>query len=272
LAESLISILGYAAPLEKRTAMLDQTFKQFSDHLCSELGANAAKGDNDMNAIKKALGLPDTATEAEIVAALAKRDADAAVLSLDLEILKAGMSDEEKSYHDGLKDDDAKKKFRSLSRAERAERMKKRDDLPEDVRKKLDEHDELKKRLAALEDGKALEGFKKQAIEAGLPEADGETLQKAYRGDKSAVDKIVDVVKALTAQVKAAGLFKEVGDRRTGGAVITAYDELVGKADELRKTETSLTKEQAFAKVYADPANAELVRRERGENRPQVAA
>jgi hypothetical protein len=182
------------------------------------------------------------------------------------------MSDEEKSYHDGLKDDDAKKKFRSLSRAERAERMKKRDDLPEDVRKKLDEHDELKKRLAALEDGKALEGFKKQAIEAGLPEADGETLQKAYRGDKSAVDKIVDVVKALTAQVKAAGLFKEVGDRRTGGAVITAYDELVGKADELRKTETSLTKEQAFAKVYADPANAELVRRERGENRPQVAA
>jgi hypothetical protein len=38
----------------------------------------------------------------------------------------------------------------------------------------------------------------------------------------------------------------------------SALDELQAKADALHKSDKSLTKEQAFAKVFADPANAEL--------------
>jgi outer membrane protein TolC len=41
-------------------------------------------------------------------------------------------------------------------------------------------------------------------------------------------------------------------------------------ADRLHETEATLTKEQCFAKVYSDPRNRELVRKERAENRPRL--
>jgi hypothetical protein len=53
-----------------------------------------------------------------------------------------------------------------------------------------------------------------------------------------------------------------------GGATLTAYDELMAKADELRKRDPSLRQDQAFTKVYTDPANREIAGRERRENRP----
>jgi hypothetical protein len=40
------------------------------------------------------------------------------------------------------------------------------------------------------------------------------------------------------------------------------------KADELRKREPTLTREQSFAKVFSDFSNRELAARERSENRP----
>jgi hypothetical protein len=49
-----------------------------------------------------------------------------------------------------------------------------------------------------------------------------------------------------------------------------AYGELLVKAAELRKREPRLTKEQAFAKVYTDPANRETVERERRESVPPI--
>jgi hypothetical protein len=49
-----------------------------------------------------------------------------------------------------------------------------------------------------------------------------------------------------------------------------AYGELLVKAAELRKREPHLTKEQAFAKVYTDPANREMVERERRESAPPI--
>lgn len=283
LAESVSSILTSKA-VDKAT-LLEKTFDQFSDALGGEIDKALAAGDavtheeHDMDPLKKALGLPASATEAEVAAAITKALADAkaasdavAKLTADLAIAKAGMTEEEKSYHDGMKDDGEKEKFRGMSREERKAKMHKREELPEHIRKALAEADELKKRLAALEDKDELTTLNKRATDVGLPEDHGAVIQKAYRGDKTAVDKLLDVVKALTAQVKAAGLFKELGDGRDGGSGSTkAYDELMTKAELLRKTETGLTKEQAFAKVYADPANADLVKRERIENRPQAA-
>ena len=48
----------------------------------------------------------------------------------------------------------------------------------------------------------------------------------------------------------------------------TALAQLQRLAEQTRKASPALTREQAFAKVYTDPANAELVIRERKENRP----
>src|SRR5262249_5281427 len=43
-------------------------------------------------------------------------------------------------------------------------------------------------------------------------------------------------------------------------------------AAELNTREPGLSRDQAFAKVYADPKHRELVRRERDENRPSLTA
>ena len=47
-------------------------------------------------------------------------------------------------------------------------------------------------------------------------------------------------------------------------------DELLAKAEELRKKEPALSEAQAFAKAYGDPANRDLAAAERRQNRPAV--
>ena len=47
-----------------------------------------------------------------------------------------------------------------------------------------------------------------------------------------------------------------------------ALSELNEKAAQLRKVRPDLSPEQAFAKVYADPANRRLTARERRQNSP----
>ena len=47
----------------------------------------------------------------------------------------------------------------------------------------------------------------------------------------------------------------------------TALDTITTMAAELRKSEAALTSEQAFAKVYTDPRNMELVARCKAEER-----
>jgi hypothetical protein len=56
--------------------------------------------------------------------------------------------------------------------------------------------------------------------------------------------------------------------RRDDGGGTKAIDELTTKAAELRRRDPSLSKEQSFTKVYEDPENADLARRERLESRP----
>jgi hypothetical protein len=56
-----------------------------------------------------------------------------------------------------------------------------------------------------------------------------------------------------------------VASHAVGG---TAYEALMAKADELRKREPHLSREQSFAKAFSDPANRELAAAERRQNRP----
>lgn len=287
LGDSIRSIIG--DPAADKSTLLDKSLSEFTDHVAGladdvdkALAAGSAadkseESDMDIAVLKKALGLADTATEAEITAELTKHaglKTTVGKLETDLAIAKAAMTDEEKAFHDGLKDEDAKKEFRGKSKEERTAAMKKRDDLPPAIKKALEEADDLKKRVTAMEDKEALAVFTKHASAAGLAETESATLQKAYKGDKEALDKLVGFVKTANSQrdaaQKLAGVFKELGSSQ-GGTGLTALDELSAKAEELRKKETGLTKDQAFAKVYSDPANVELAKRERAENRPVPA-
>jgi hypothetical protein len=55
---------------------------------------------------------------------------------------------------------------------------------------------------------------------------------------------------------------------KSGEANGAAYDKMMEKAVELRKSQPALTEAQAFAKVFADPANHALAVQERRDNRP----
>jgi hypothetical protein len=78
------------------------------------------------SAIKKALGLADTATDAEVEAAITKNAADAAAATKATAVLKAksDMTDKEKAFMDG-KDDDAVCKFMAQTPTQRADEIAK---------------------------------------------------------------------------------------------------------------------------------------------------
>lgn len=79
------------------------------------------EGDPMSSEIKKALGLADTATDAEVAAAITKANTAAAEVAKSVEILKAkaAMSDKEKAFMDGKTDDEVCK-FMAKSETERA--------------------------------------------------------------------------------------------------------------------------------------------------------
>ena len=211
-----------------------------------------------------------------VTKAIAPLTATIDTLKAENTVLK--MSDKHKAHHATLSGD-AKDKFAAMSPEERdsaMEKTKKAAELPPEITKALEiastataNAATLAKRVDVLEDEKQLVVYNKRAIEMGLPESDGAILMKAAKGDPAAVkeafEKMAKVGQALKAQAEAGGLFIEFGK---GGSATTgdAYGELTAKADELRKTEKKLTPEQAFAKVYQDPSNREIVARYKRED------
>jgi hypothetical protein len=197
---------------------------------------------------------------------LAKRDAEIAVLK---------MSPAHKAFmDDNCKDEASKKAFTEMDDAQRDQHMNsfkksadaatsgdlaKRDQV---IKAQEDTIVALTKRLDAYDLEKAQAVFTKRAADLGLNEpGDGEIMRKAYAGDPTAQAQFearqATVVAALRKQAETGALFNEFGTSK--GVVSKAYDALEAKAAELRKTDKSLTKEQAFAKVYEDPENAVLV-------------
>ena len=117
--------------------------------------------------------------------------------------------------------------------------------------------------------------FAKRAQELDQPVEFGEVLRKAHHGDAAALKQVEDTIGAMNKAMKEAQrtgkIFKEFGSQlEKGGA--TPLDQLNAKAAELRKTEAGkeLSEAQAFAKVYEDPANAELAKAEREQRNKQM--
>ena len=251
--------------------MVQQTIKEFGEYLTDvdgdvekALTAGDAVDDDghDMSpAVRKALGLAETATEDDVLKALAKRD-------LELEIAKVGMDASELDFHNKLPESE-QTAFRGMSKADRATKISKRDDIPEDIpQAPRGSRGREEATCCAWEKGCA-GYFSKRAVDAGLPESDGELVFKAYAGDPAALDGLLERLKSANAAAKEGGVFKEFGASGASGPQ-NAVDELKAKAAELRKADPKLTPSQAFAKAYIDPANAKLAARERSENRPNL--
>ncbi len=315
LYRSIISIITDDNAQDKN-GLIEQSLQQFADFVSENaptdngntLAAGVAavasgagitlKGDRMLSeAIKKALGLPATATEDEVLKALekGKKDKDEAEKAACL----AKMSDEHKKFMDHPKakmPDGGKDAFIRMSAADRDKHIEDHP-LPEtddEVEKALKsgnafrtpegvvvskravgesvfnvlkaqnatlvaQAEELKKRRDADEE----RAFAKRATDAGLAEDMGTTLRKAYAGDPAAQKALENQIMALRNQADTGGVFSEIGkaSHKSG----TAEGELWAKADELRKAETKLTREQAFSKVYSDKANADIVKRYRTE-------
>lgn len=135
------------------------------------------------------------------------------------------------------------------------------------LQKRLDDQDAIAKRA----------DFSKRAAALGAKnEGDGDLMMKAYSGDADAAVKwdarLVEVNKALAAQVREGALFGEFGTAKSETGGTSAYQTLLAKAEEVRKADGKLTQSQAFAKVYEDPANAELVARNKREELTRSAS
>ncbi len=298
LHQSVCSIVCDDEIADKRPA-LEQTFQQFKDHIQGVVpegleDAMAAAGLiaegyslTDGGALTKGV---ETMTEAElkkqideaVAKALAPVTAELAKSKRENAILK--MSDKHRQYAEDMKmSEEEKGKFAEKTPEERDAHMAKHPvekavQLPEAVQKALAQAEEDRKVLKALQEKDEAARFAKRAVELGAPEAFGEVLRKAHAGDKEALAKLeAELGKAIrgqAAQDRTSKLFAEFGKAGTGSGV-SAYDQLIAKADELvgevRKSGKKLTREQAFAKVYQDPANRELVELYKRESEARAA-
>lgn len=237
LADSLVSIIEDETALNK-AELARETIEQFQEAVEADLDKSLTEGvsvepsdeDKMFAEVAKALGLADTATEEDVIAAVAKRDQELA-------------------------------KAKEAAEAAAAEVAK------AELAKAAAEKEELAKRIAVLEHERELAAFQKTALDLGLPQAKAEVLMKARKGDVAAVDEVFAMLKAANAANEEGEVFKEFGSSQ-GSASDDPIDQLKAKAAELRKLKPELSEQQAFARVYTDPANAKLAKAERRANRP----
>jgi hypothetical protein len=260
-----------------KAAALKETFEQFEDHLQdvippaieAEALKRAKESDIMTEEEKKA---KEKAEKEKAEMDKAKEDCAKALAALDIakrEIAVLKLSQKHKDFMDASDMDDGEKaKFLAKTPEERDEHMSKNPiekRLPAAVQKQLDAAAADRVILKALQEKDEIATFAKRAVGLGLPEAAGAVLRKAYSGDAEGIKKLEEMLKGLSEQVRTGKVFEEFGKSGAGAAGVTAYDELLAKAAEYRESQTKLGKKcseaQAFAKVYVDPANADLKKR-----------
>lgn len=182
-------------------------------------------------------------------------------------------------HPDNDMDEDDVKKFIDMSSADRAKYIeenpigtltqKRVDALPEPVRKALEEGKSAAAALAKREEAETLIAMNKRVQDLHLPAAAEiaphfVALHKAQPEAFDAVLKAFDEFqKSIKAQADTSVIFKEFGTKQGADATGTAYEQLTQKAnvyrEDMTKVGKSITSEQAFAKVYEDPINRDLV-------------
>lgn len=191
------------------------------------------------------------------------------------ELAKARLTSDEKSHCDALPEAE-QAAFLKMSIEERAKLIEKAKKVPDPIQKQLDEQAaRIKKQddeLAKLRDDREMAEFTEIAKAANLPVDIAKHLRDIKKASGDAFEAVMKEVRALQEQVKTGKLFTVIGGSG-GGNADSAFGKMEAKAAELRKADPALTKEQAFTKVYDDPANADLVRQYRQETaKPAVTA
>jgi hypothetical protein len=293
LLKSVVSIFKDKSTADKAGA-LAETFDQFEKHLAGVLPDEVVKA-AEAEATKLAKESAMTEAEkkaAEEKAAAEKAEKEKAEKAAHEETSKAlakalgeiailKMSQKHKDFMDHLEGDE-KGKFAAKTPEERDAHMEKNPiekRLPESVRKALAQGEEDRKVLKALQEKDEVSTFAKRAESIGLVAEQGEVLRKAYTGDAVAIGKLEALIKGMGEQIRTGKVFQEFGKKGGDATGLTAYDELMSLAKTYREGQVALGKkcsiEQAFAKVYTDPANADVKKRHDADDvnkRARVAA
>ncbi len=279
LVKSAWSIFKDTAVVDKAAA-LTESLGQFEEHLQGAIPAELSKAVEAELALKSAKDC--SMTEAEKKAAEEKAEAEkkkeeaekakehednkkALAKALhELAVLK--LSPVHQDYMDAHNwDEKDKQNFLEKSPEERDDHMKKNPiakRLPDAVQKRLDEAEADRKILKALQEKDEIATFAKRATDIGLAATAGEILRKAYRGDADGIKKLEELIKGITAQVDTSKLFGEFGSSHGVDVTGKAWDRLQKLAGEYRDSQIKIGKkcsiDQAFVKVYTDPANKSL--------------
>lgn len=227
--------------------------------------------------LAKALGLPETATEADITKALtdnmAKAAASAEALAkaqTELTAVKADLAKAKKpnmdSDNDGDEDcgPDGVTKGLAFQTIDGAFVSKKMAGAMYETLKAQDAR--LRKNaedIAKRDETDAVTSFAKRATDVGFGAEFGPTLRKAYGGDAAAQAEVEKRIKGLQKQVEDGGLFTIFG--KSSPAEGSAEEELMAKVAEVQKANPKLKPAQAYSKAYTDPANADIVKRMKAE-------
>jgi hypothetical protein len=285
LARSIASILGDATlDATAKSAAVVKSLEQHSEHLNGTIPAAIEKALSaaGISAADLMKGADMTDEEKKKLEEAEETKKNLAKAQREIRVLK--MSDKHSSYCAARGDDMSateKEKFQDMEPGERDAHMAAHP-VKEDTAKAFEAAVEkrvetsptvvaLRKQVEMLTAGGELATFTKRAIDMGIGEANGVTLQKAFAGDKEAIEKLAKMVEAANNQAREAGIFKEIGGvGAVGGS--TAFDQITAKAAELRKADPKLTEAQAFSKAYSDPANAEIAKRDVAERRERIRA
>jgi len=282
----------------------DYMLTLFADQMSKALAAGSAvddtgaagNGDEKMNSLKKSLGLLDTATEADILAAINKRASDAETATAI-----AALTAPQFTFYKSLTGDDAAAFLKADAEGKKKKMDEKAPPADDEVEKMLKRGDAFKagdvimtKRDFGTEQGfqfakrqqaqldqqtadiakraeaDELADFSKRAKDLGFGVEFGDTIRKAYKGDATAQKALEEKIAGMKKAIDSGALFATFGGR-DGAPGGSAAAEMNAKAEAFQKSEggKGLTFEQAYAKVYTDPANNEIKKRMRDENPQQ---
>jgi len=259
LQQSIESIMGDDSITDKG-AMIQQSLDEFSAYvgqlvpsdstnasaqgLQATLPAPAANAENPTTqALKKALGLPATATGAEMletIEALAKATKDNEHGSDVAKMLTAGDAFEATDGAIIFKSKVGDETF-AILKAQNAE-----------IAKQAAE-------LAKRDEAEGTAKFEKRATDLGFEPQFGAILRKAYGGDAAAQTKVEKRIASLNRQIEEGALFMSFG--KSSPQEGSAESEFLAKVDAARKADPKLTHAQAYARIYKSRDNAALIKR-----------
>lgn len=260
-----------------RTPLLHKIFGEFRSRNQLLLAAKNGADDMPMKDIAKSLGLAETATEAEIAAAVTKnakdaKDAADAKTAIEKQLAVAKLSPAESDYCAGMSDDD-KQAFAGLKPDERAAKMATKKVEKSEAEKRFEkieaENAALKVRVAKADDERARDVVVKRAGSElkfiGKADDVGGMLHDIAKVDPKLGKAVEDTLSGLNARLEKSGLFSEIG-RGAGSSKGFAKDEISTKAQEIvTKSGGKVSIEEARDQVRR--ANPDLEKREDEESR-----